>query len=305
MLNHCTRFHSHRPLAVIRVTGEDAGAFLQGQFTNDLQQKEGSVVYGLWLNQKGRVVADSHVLRLAEKEYILVSGTSTVAVIGKRLEDYIIADDVVLKDETERFSGLSLWGAECGDRLIALIGVAPAKGRFFIGGDCVVFAGRSISEENYEIVGPEEKVARLATRLREMNCVEAGAEEAAWERLIRGIPSVPQDIGPGDLPNEGGLEQTAISYTKGCYLGQEVMARLKNLGQVRRKLHLVRGRGVPPRPLDAVFQQGRKVGEIRSVAAQGDEFAALAMLSLLGLNSESGLSLGSDESVTLRICPYE
>ncbi|HEX7632355.1 MAG TPA: folate-binding protein, partial [Lacunisphaera sp.] len=97
-------------------------------------------------------------------------------------------------------------------------------------------------------------------------------------------------IGSGDLPNEAGLESVAISYTKGCYLGQEVMARLKNLGQVRRRLHVVHGRGTPPRPRTALYQGDKKVGEIRSIAPRGDDFVALAMLSLVNFKAGVGLS---------------
>jgi folate-binding protein YgfZ len=99
------------------------------------------------------------------------------------------------------------------------------------------------------------------------------------------------DIGPRDLPNEGGLEEVAVSYTKGCYLGQEVMARLKNLGQVRRRLHLVQGPGFPPQPGRPLYQGDRKVGETRSAAADGNKFLGLAMLSLVNLDPAVRLSL--------------
>ena len=305
MLNQCTRFHSYRPQAIIRVTGEEAGAFLQGQFTNDLQQAGMRSVYGLWLNQKGRVLADSHILRVAENEFVLVGITSLAAIISQRLEAYIIADDVTLADETEKFSGLALWGAQCSARVNALLGTPPASGEILRHDDCLVFVGRRTIGENYEIIGPAPKITTLHARLRAMNCEEVGAAEAEWVRLASGIPSVPQDIGPGDLPNEGGLELAAISYTKGCYLGQEVMARLKNMGQVRRKLHVVRGDGTPPQPQDALFQGGKKIGEIRSVAGRGNEFVALAMLSLLNLNLAAGLSRGATEPAALRLSPHE
>ena len=75
-----------------------------------------------------------------------------------------------------------------------------------------------------------------------------------------------------------GSTTVAISYTKGCYLGQEVMARLKNLGHVRRRLHIVRGEGEPPAAGAQLFQNERKVGEVRSTARDGRGFVAIAML---------------------------
>lgn len=300
-----TQFFSFLPKALVRVTGDDAKTFLQGQFTNDLQQEKVNVAYGLWLNQKGRVLADSHVLRLAENEFLLVSVNSPAAIIRQRLEQYIIADDVGLVDETEKFHGLAVWGAECGERMKDVFGKLPEHGRFVSSDEMQGFTGRRMKDENYEIIGPGKKIAVLRDRLLEMNCSEVGAGEIEFARISDGIPAVPQDIGPGDLPNEGGLEQVAISYTKGCYLGQEVMARLKNMGQVRRRLHVVRGSGARPQPQAAVFQNDKQVGEISSVAGRGNEFVALAMLSLLNLNPEAGLSLGPNQPATLRISPHE
>jgi hypothetical protein len=117
-------------------------------------------------------------------------------------------------------------------------------------------------------------------------------------RIGAGIPAIGVDVGPGDLPNEAGLETAAISYTKGCYLGQEVMARLKSMGQVRRRLLRVRGSGpqVPPLPAPVVAN-ARQVGELRSAIADGaGGWIGLAMLSLLHLGTGENLSLLADGS---------
>jgi folate-binding Fe-S cluster repair protein YgfZ len=92
------------------------------------------------------------------------------------------------------------------------------------------------------------------------------------------------------LPNEAGLEKESNTFTKGCYLGQEVMARLKNLGQVRRQLQRVRGKGAVPKVGTPLFQHEKKVGEIRSAVPSGDGFVALAMLTRLGLDEKTGFT---------------
>src|SRR5882757_371348 len=99
MISGKVTLFDYRPETLLRVTGEDAFGFLQGQFTNELRQPPGNATYGLWLNQKGKILADSHVLRVAEKEFLIASVAAPVAVIRQRLEDYIVADDVVLTDE--------------------------------------------------------------------------------------------------------------------------------------------------------------------------------------------------------------
>jgi len=158
MQNETTRFQFYRPSAVLRVTGDDAFTFLQGQFTNELRQVADSVVYGLWLNQKGRVLSDSQTLRLQGKEFVLVSTFSSAAGIQKRLEDYVVSDDVALTDETAAFAGLAIWGSGCGERLRGLLGGVPESGKFLGDEKGWIFAGRRSSAENYEIVGPESRL---------------------------------------------------------------------------------------------------------------------------------------------------
>lgn len=294
---------SHHPAAVLRVEGDDAATFLQGQFTNELRQVAGSVVYGLFLNQKGKVVADAQVLRLAEKAFIITSSYSPADIIRQRLEEYIVADDVALVDETVTMHGLALWGPGCEAQLQQLLGGTPPAGQFARSGEALGFAGRRMRGENYEIVGPEKEILRLCEQLHALGCSETEASQAEFERIASGIPAVPQDVGPGDLPNEGNLEEAAISYTKGCYLGQEVMARLKNMGQVRRQLRVVRGAGKSPEVRSPLYQGEKKFGEVRSVANRGEEFVTMAMLTLLDLNQTGGLSLTPNMSPTLEILP--
>lgn len=244
-------FSPWEPSAWLRVTGDDAAAFLQGQFTNDLRPLERGTrsVYGLWLNAKGKVLADSFVLRDAAGLWV-GSYFSPAAVIRERLEAFVVADDVVIEDCTAEFTGFSLFSEPVPDPSGSV-----AEG--------IVFPGRRRSAENLEWVVRREQADSVRAALREWRaCAPADLER--W-RIEAAIPAVPRDIGPGDLPNEGGLEADAISYSKGCYLGQEVMARLKTMGQVRRRLVRVRTGGgatqATPRPL---WIEGRQVGELRS-----------------------------------------
>jgi folate-binding protein YgfZ len=294
----------YRPQALLRVTGEDAFGFLQGQFTNELRQAPGSATYGLWLNQKGKVLADSQVLRISEKEFLVISLFSTAAVIRQRLEDYIVADDVTLADETAAATGLLLAGAGSDEVLKQALGEVPAAGRFVRSGELVAFRGRRVPGENFEVIGPERAIDEVRRKLLAQGWAEVTAGEVEYARISTGIPLVPSDLGPGDLPNEGGLEETALSFTKGCYLGQEVMARLKNLGQVRRRLLVVRGTGSPPPPLSALYQAEKKVGEVRSAASRGDDLVAFAMCSLINLNPAAGLSLAPEAPANLTLANH-
>ncbi len=274
VLGGVREFFVWKPAAWLRVTGADALSFLQGQFTNDLRELGAAgAVYGLWLNHKGRVLADSFVVRGGgTEEFWVGSYFSEAAAIRERLEAYVIADDVVVEDVTAEWMGVTLFPGESEN----------------VAGKGLRFSGRRADEPCVEWVLPgsaaEEEVRRW-TGARELS-----VEEMERRRIEAAIPAVPRDIGPGELPNEGGLETGAISYQKGCYLGQEVMARLKSMGQVRRRLVRVRGSGeVPGGPRD-LFQGERKVGELRSAVRSGDGFVGLALVSLLNARKDTGLA---------------
>jgi tRNA-modifying protein YgfZ len=279
-----------RPACWLRVSGSDAATFLQGQFTNDLRLLDSATsVYGLWLTLKGKVLADSFVLRgKAAEEFWIGSYFSPAAAIRERLESHVIADDVEVADETPAWAGTSLLGDF----------PAPPK----IGQSSVFqFPGRRDQGPNWECV------YRVAdgepTEIAAWGGTAVDDEEMARRRIAAGIPAVPIDLGLGDLPNEAGLEAEAISYTKGCYLGQEVMARLKSMGQVRRRLCRVRGEGERWPALPApVFVAARQVGELRSAARDGATgWVGLAMVSLMHVGPDAQLSFAAGSSPALRL----
>jgi|CZKI01.1.fsa_nt_gi folate-binding protein YgfZ len=269
------------PACLLRASGSDAATFLQGQFTNDLSRLEpGRSVYGLWLDRKGRVVADSHVVCAQDGAgFWIVSISSPAPVVARRLGDYIVADDVVIEDATAAWRGLSLIGEGTGSWLAG----EPRAG--------MCFRGRRDSGENWEWVfaaGDSQSVDAAVSGARRV-----GRADVERMRIASGIPSVPADIGPADLPNEGGLDAQAISYSKGCYLGQEVMARLKSMGRVRRTLVRVKGRGTTPPVPAALWRGDRREGELRSAVsdAGGGGYAGLALVPVAAGPGDGPLSL--------------
>ena len=276
---------------MLRVSGEDAATFLQGQFTNELRGLvAGTGVYGLWLNQKGKVLGDSLVLPgLVEGEFMVASYFCPAAGIVRRLEDYVIADDVVLEDITANWMGISIFGVGAQ----AWLAENARLGR--------IFPGRRTTEASWEWIFPAEGESAVLRQLA--GAAEIGADELARRRIEAGIPAMPVDIGPGDLPGEGGLEAVAISYTKGCYLGQEVMARLKSMGQVRRRLMRVCGPGQVPVVPAALWQNSKQVGELRSGVGGETGFGGLAMLSLVNWQRDLPLALEAAGPAVIQVEP--
>jgi len=276
-------WHRWDPSAWLRVSGPDAFSFLQGQNSQDLRPlRDGAAaaVYGLWLTVKGKVVGDSFVLRgAAPDEFWVGSYFTPAAALLARLEAFLIADEVTLEDQTPAWTGLSLLSAA---------NDGPAAGP-----DAFRFPGRRIAAGNVEWVGRREVAAALPPPAgRELN-----AAQMKLLRLDAGLPAIPEEFGPADLPQEAGLEGAAISFQKGCYLGQEVMARLKAMGQVRRQLWRVAGAGdaVPPPGAPLRGAEDRPAGEIRGAVTDGDGgWIGLAMISLLHAPADARFWLPGD-----------
>ncbi len=270
-----------QPACSLQVTGEDALTFLQGQFTNDLGKLiPKQAVYGLWLTQKGKVLADSFVVRTGEESFWVGSYACEGAVIRERLERYIIADEVEIADETADWWGVTLFTDA--DRETVERQLPPG----------LLFPGRRDHAQHWEWVGTRDDAERLKAKLD--SACALSAEEMLRRRIRAEIPAVPVEMGENDLPNEGGLDRDAVSFNKGCYLGQEVMARLKAMGKVRRKLMRVRGGGKPPELPALLFAGERKVGELRSWVAVEGGFEGLAMITLMHLPEDKKLALSAD-----------
>lgn len=286
------------PSAALRIRGPDSNTFLQGQFTQDLRRPVGACSYGLWLNPKGKVVADSFVLRVAEQEHLVWAPRVGVATLRERLESYLIADEVDLVDVGASHAGVVAWGEDAAKAIGARFGAVPQSGVFVSAANAMVFRSRFSGGDNFVCL--TAGLEALVHALGQSGATPGTRDVLEAERIASGLPAVPDDIGANDLPNEGGLEANAISYTKGCYLGQEVMSRLKNLGQVRRRLFVIEGAGEPPAAHTPVRQGEKQVGETRSSARVGPGFVAMAMLSLVNLDRAAPLALADGRALRLR-----
>ncbi|QYY35822.1 hypothetical protein [Ruficoccus sp. ZRK36] len=284
-----------QPAAVLRVTGEDAPDYLQSQCSNDLRNlQRGQYCYGLWLDRKGKVCADSLIFWLGPEDYLLLSyGCPADSLIAK-LEENIIADEVEIEDLTETACLVVEIGLDEND--------VPADGIFIpvtprpAGKStpaAVCFAGRHSRS-------PDRETLWLYS-LPEGLELNADPSILAYERIAAGVPLVPVDIGPGDLPQEGGLEKVAVSFNKGCYLGQEVMARLHAMGRTQRALHQIDLEKLPESlPVEILNSEGKAVGELRSAAAREGSVIGLAMLKKRALTEGTALSVVGAGAVTVR-----
>jgi folate-binding protein YgfZ len=251
--------HAPAPTAVVRVTGEDAAAFLQGQCTADLRKV--ALTDALWLNRKGRVLAHTIVAKETDGSFLLLCPHLTAEEIIAIVTANVIADDVVATDET------SAWG-----RWVAW-DVAPAVA------DAKLFPTRRFGVEAWDVLAPAGTV---------MPGESGNREELEAIRVRAGVPAVPADCGANEFPQECGLEAW-VSYTKGCYLGQEVMARIQSMGSLRRILRRVSGSVTVGQELKT--PEGKAAGVVRSAA--GDVGLALVSVDLPEGAELGGVRLGA------------
>jgi len=261
------------------ITGEDAPDFLQSQFSRDLcGLAAGSGTYGLWLDVKGKIVADSWVWCEGPETFRVFSEHCASATIAEKLERHIIADDVEI-EAVGSTPALALLGAD---------GVQVAAG----------FTGLALLPGRRSHVSSLECLFR-ATEERDAMISSLEAQSVPeWElhrlRFEAGIPLVPQEAGSGELPGEVGLDGDAVDFDKGCFLGQEVVARMHNLGKSTRALYRVEGDGAPPvvpRPVEDAT--GKQVGELRSaIPWEKEVWQGVALLKMR--YADVALSLAED-----------
>ncbi|MGE9296837.1 MAG: YgfZ/GcvT domain-containing protein [Puniceicoccales bacterium] len=282
------------------MTGEDAFTYLQSQFSNDLKRNiERPSTYGLFLNRKGKVQADAFVLRRGEEDFLVVSYFAESAVLKEIVEANLIADEVEMEDVSQDYKLVTLWGDET-----LLTAYLPEAGTFRDLEDALVFRGRRMNAPHVEaLVSADECWPDDDAIDSGEGCDGIAALNSLNEARIRdGVPASPFDIGPDDLPQEAGdLATSAVSYTKGCYLGQEVMARLHAMGKAQRALYRVSfvdsaQSGTP------IFAGEKQVGELRSqVPVDGEKFLGLAMLKRRYVSPETEFCLGEPGGPSIKI----
>jgi folate-binding protein YgfZ len=230
------------------VTGADAVAWLHDLVTADVAGlSDGRSLRSLLLTPTGRIRADFHVAEV-DGSYLLLQSPSQPEPIDSILAPYVLSSDVSMDDRTDRSAVVAVLDGGAAENGHGALVLSPS----------VLGQGRDL------VVPPGEAATRLREHLRAAGLVEAAAEDVEAWRILRGIARMGVDFEVGALPAEAGLED-AIDFTKGCFLGQESVAKVRNLGHAPRVLLHVRSRssissGTP------VLSGAVVVGEVTSAA---------------------------------------
>jgi len=266
----------------VAVRGEDRFRWLSGMVTNtvnDLGANSGA--WNLVLNAQGRIQGDLYVWREGEKLELEIAADQYDRLLA-HLERFIIMDDVELAPLSED-SALGLAGPLAAGVLTRLGLPAPAEpltsaraawnGPDGNGSTVRVVHGYGALAPHYEIWGSAAEIPALWQALMEAGAIPVGAATLEAFRIAEGIPAYGIDIAERDLPQEvvpqaqSAPPQVALSFNKGCYLGQEIVERIRSRGSVHRHLrHLELSGPVPAAGAELRLDDGAVAGEITSAA---------------------------------------
>lgn len=292
---------AHR--GVLRVTGEDVHTFLNSMLTQELKDL-GPMrsTRTFWLNRKGRIDADIRLVRTGDG-YLFDLDVLSVARTIETLSAYVIVEEVEITDASEEHAVLTLVGPTAASTLARFGNVSESSGVV----SAIEIAGASVLVDRHEQYGvpgfelfvPRSSLVEVHTALL-AHAEEDRLREVGWHalnvaRIEAGTPVYHVDFGPDSLPAESGVLDDRVSFTKGCYLGQEVVARMHALGHPKQTLAAFRvggdaksdpnaqpTTGAPVFPAGTTDPQEEKpVGAVTSSARSpmlGDEICCLAQL---------------------------
>jgi aminomethyltransferase len=269
--------------AVAEFTGPDRVRYLNAITTNDVKSLAlGAGNIGLLLSPQGRILAELATLAL-ESSHLVLSHAMARQRTHETLEKFIILDDVTLTDRTSEFGALLVEGAGapvflrqlCGAELEAMAEHAHAE---ISAGEvpCRLVRRSHFGRPGALLLAPRESLGALWSQLADA-ARAAGGGPVGWEaanslRLEAGMPWFGRDFDDSVIPHEAGLEDSHISFTKGCYTGQEIVERVRSRGQVnRRRVSLRFDSEAPPALPARLLADGKEVGRVTSA---GYSFAA-------------------------------
>src|SRR6266849_4065466 len=268
--------------AYLSFTGPDRVRYLNAILTNNIKDLKASQgVVSLLLNPQGHILAEIETYSVADSLFCVSYGSIRERLI-ETLDKFIIMDDVTLTDETQRYASLGLEGPEAAKLVLQLTGIDlsgfTALERREAQADsipCVVMRRTPGKTLDAEFVVERQHVESLWTLLLAKTRAAVGGPTGysalSALRLEQGVPWFRYDFGEKQIPHEAGLQDSHISYTKGCYTGQEIVERVRSRGQVNRhRVELLFSGDAVPEPNALLTLGGKEVGYVTRAARTWD-----------------------------------
>ena len=261
----------------LRLTGNDRRSYLQGLLTNDITALEaGTGCYAAMLTPQGRMISDMRVLELGDAVLIDLPA-STAEGIRARFEEFVFSEDVAVADVTVSLIQFGVYGPAAARSVSAVFGRAASEleslavndnRRWDLRGTEAVIAGSDdYGIRGFEVFVEADLAGAFGDALPESGAIAVSEAAAEVCRIEVGRPAFGQDMDEDTIPLEAGIEDRAISQTKGCYVGQEIIIRVLHRGHgrvARRLVKLTLDGTVAPR--DKAFSGEREIGFVTSFA---------------------------------------
>jgi tRNA-modifying protein YgfZ len=268
--------------AKVRVAGLDAAEYLNGQLTNDLDRvEEEQGCYAALLDRKGHIQADMRVLRLSSGEIWLDLEPGPAPAVLKHLQTYSIGHEVEIEDASERWAIVSLIGPRAAE-VSAFEGLAPEHAQRSRDWEGVETLGVA-TDLGFDLIARSDQLAGLRTLIEAAGAVEVSEAAAEIVRVESGRPRFGAEMGPDTMPAEAGIVERAVDFEKGCYIGQEPVARLHYRGKPNRHLRGLR-LSAPVQAGDALALGDRELGSIGTACVS----PALGPIALAVVRREAG-----------------
>ena len=262
---------------LLRLAGKDPVGMLNAVLTNSVPPDADPGAYALLLNPKGRVLSDLRVLK-AGTDVLVNTEPEGADAAREILGRYAPFSRVKLEDLSDDWSVLGLYGPRAGELLDGVGLLAEHQtAEVEIGGEPLLAAGVAEPVPGYDLYGPSEAVARAKESLIGLGATLAppGAYETA--RVEAGVPRFGADLTPENFPGEAGVLDRAVDFGKGCYPGQETVARMRYRGHPNKTLYRISCSGERLAPGTPILQAEKTVGTITSVAPLPVEGETLAL----------------------------
>jgi aminomethyltransferase len=281
----------------IVVRGRDRARLLHNLTSNEIKKlAPGSGCYAFLLSPQGRIQADLTLLA-CEDHILLDSEPELREKILQHIRRYIVADQVELEDATAATCAIALEGPEAALVLQKAGGTVPAADYQHLpwreAGDATIARFSLTGQPGFRIYAAAGAANDIVRRLEEAGAQPASEEDARLVRLENGRPRYGEDIRDTSLPQETG-QMHAVSFSKGCYLGQEIVERIRAQGHVNRKLVRLRLDSAVPAGA-RLTADGAEAGEITSSAYSPAQGSAVALAYVRGNYAEPGQALAAGD----------
>ena len=259
--------------AKIALTGGDRVRWLNGMVTNNIRDlAAGHGIYAFLLNPQGQILGDLYAYNRGDS-LLLDTDRSQLDKMLATFDHYIIMDDVEVANASDRLTAIGLAGPKA-RQLLSAAGfefpeVAPLECTNLTWQQIAVTLARGDLEsiESYELWLAPAEIGTVWERLVSAGARPVGIAALELLRITSGIPRYGQDIRQRDLPQETGQQRRALNFSKGCYVGQEIVERIRSRGNVHRMFTGFDVAGPLPAPGAEIRVEGKDVGEITSVAS--------------------------------------